>query len=151
MSVMIGDKNLDEISPEEAKVLELEHIDEMMELFETHRLCDMVGRLIVAEYEFRGDKNSVWDQLSEFRDTIEMIDFTIVDVDMMRVRKERLIEFQKVEDSEHYHKQIKEATKILREQGIEEFNKVMDGIGNDKAMLSNVLHEQGMCLCFNNN
>lgn len=150
MSVMIGDKNLDEISPEEAKALELEHIDDILELFETHRLCDMIGRQIVAEYDFRGDKNGVWNQLLDYRDKIELIDFTIVDVDMMRTRKKKLIEFQKVEDSEWYHKQIKEATKILREQGIDEYNKVMQNIGNDRAMLSNVLHEQGLCLCYNN-
>jgi len=83
-----------EMKPQDVKDLEIEHVDELLEQFEYARLCDKIGCQIVSEFDFKGSKNEVWEQLLGYREFIEDFVFDEAFINDLIVRKNRLDAFE---------------------------------------------------------
>jgi hypothetical protein len=127
---------------------ELQYLDNKIELLITARLCDPIGKAILAEYGFKGTKEVV---ISALNDLFEKyaIGFTEEDRQELIKRKERYNEF-----FNNGNKHEDDAVTTLIKQ--HKHNMEAGGISNilnltgDFKMMRDILHDQKMCLCYNN-
>jgi hypothetical protein len=153
--------NYKDLTPQEVKDMEVEHVDELLEKFEYARLCDKIGCQIVSEFDFKGSKNEVWEQLLGYREFIEDFTFDDAFIKELIVRKDLLDAFEGKFDTDkkEVHNAVKEflitkdmdklvdATATLIEKKEAEATKESKRViieGNE------LLHEMKLCLCFNN-
>lgn len=127
---------------------ELEHLDTMCEKLSTARLCDYIGKAIIAEYGFKGSKDEVIAQLNDMFEKY-VNSFSEEDRQELIQRKQKYNEFfttgNKFED-EAVLKLIRQYKNNMEGEGI---SKIMVTTGDFK-MMANILHEEKMCLCYNN-
>ena len=150
-----------DLTPQELKDMEIEHVDELLEKFEYARLCDKIGCQIVSEFGFKGSKNEVWEQLLGYREFIEDFVFDEAFIKELCVRKDQLDAFEEKLDTDkkEVHDAVKEflitqdmdkwveATATLIEKKEAEATKKAKRVileGNE------LLHEMKQCLCFTN-
>lgn len=149
------------MKPQAVKDLEIEHVDELLEQFEYARLCDKIGCQIVSEFDFKGSKNEVWEQLIEYREFIEDFIFDEVFINELIVRKKRLDAFEEKFDvsKKEVHDAVKE---FLITKDMDKLVDVTAEVIEKKEASANkeskrviregneLLHEMKMCLCFTN-
>jgi hypothetical protein len=149
------------MSPQDIKELEIEHVDDLLEQFEYARLCDKIGCQIVSEFDFKGSKNEVWEQLLGYREFIEDFVFDEAFIKELCVRKDQLDAFEEKLDTDkkEVHDAVKEflltqdmdklvdaTAEIIEKKEVEATKKAKRTIleGNE------LLHEMKQCLCFTN-
>lgn len=132
------------VTLEELKNEELGHVAiQLLDLAETKRLCSITGREVIAEYGFKGTFNQVVEQLNEYSLHIEKEGLTEEDRKNITMRKLKLDLHIEMEGSEEHTQEMLKAIKKNDE------SLVID-MALQKHMLQKILHDQGMCECFNN-
>ena len=140
MATIFRECVLEETNPAHIKELEIDWVEWLKESFYEAQLCDRIGYQIVAEFGFKGRKESVWKQLCDYGDMIETMDeFTPEFISELIVRKQKYLEHKAGAD--HAKKAIVEAIKS------NDIGKMVDSsmaimAGNQK------LHEMENCLCY---
>lgn len=153
--------NLNEMTPQQVKDREIEHVDELLEKFEYARLCDNIGCQIVSEFDFKGSKNEVWEQLLGYREFIEEFVFDEAFIKELTVRKDRLDAFEGKFDAtkKEVHDAVKEflitkdMDKLVDATAEVIEKKESSAYKESKRVIregNELLHEMKMCLCFNN-
>lgn len=153
--------NLNEMTPQQVKDREIEHVDELLEKFEYARLCDKIGCQIVSEFDFKGSKNEVWEQLLGYREFIEEFVFDEAFIKELTVRKDRLDAFEGKFDAtkKEVHDAVKEflitkdMDKLVDATAEVIEKKEASAYKESKRVIregNEMLHEMKMCLCFNN-
>jgi len=141
MSTNFNGNILENLSPDRIKEIEIEWIDLLMEDFYHARLCDVIGHQIVAEFGFKGKKEKVWEQLSEYNDKIQDMEFTPEFIAELIERKKKYNDF--ATGTKHARQAIVDAIKSRNlDKMVNTTNLIMAG--------NQQLHENEMCLCFNN-
>lgn len=142
MATIFRECVLEETNPAHIRELEIDWVDYLLTTFREAQLCDRIGYQIVAEFGFKGRKGAVWSQLDEYNDKINAMDeFTPEFIAELIERKKKYLEHKAGAD--HAKQALVEAIKS-------------DDIGKmvNTSMLimqgNQELHEQGLCLCFNN-
>ena len=142
MATIFRECVLEETNPAHIKELEIDWVEWLKESFYEAQLCDRIGYQIVAEFGFKGRKESVWKQLCDYGDMIETMDeFTPEFISELIVRKQKYLEHKAGAD--HAKKAIVEAIKSNDIGKIVECSMAI-GKGNQQ------LHSEKLCLCFNN-
>ena len=150
-----------DLTPQELKEMELDHVDELLEKFGYALLCDKIGCQIVSEYGFKGSKNEVWKQLLDYQALIQDIEFSETFIDELIVRKDQLDAFEEKLDTDK--KQVHDAVKeFLITKDMEKLvDATVDVIEKKEAEATKkakrtilegneLLHEMKQCLCFTN-
>lgn len=149
------------MTPQDIKDLEIEHVDDLLEQFEYARLCDMIGCQIVSEFDFKGSKNEVWEQLLGYREFIEDFTFDEAFINELIVRKDRLDAFEGKFDAtkKEVHDAVKEflitkdMDKLVDATAEVIEKKEASAYKESKRVIregNELLHEMKMCLCFTN-
>ena len=139
--------NWKELTPNQIRNNEIDHVDELLEEFETKRLCDKIGCQIVIEYGFKGSKHDVWEQLLSYNENIKSHEFDDEFIKQLIERKERLESFD-----DELPKKRKAIEDAIKGRNLDDPDQ-MQNLINVTALIiegNELLHEQKMCLCFNN-
>ena len=128
---------------------EIEYVEQKLEVFQTSRLCDSIGLGIIAEYGFKGDKQKVFNQLNDYYENLLANELTNEEEDCLLERKDQYNEHLETLES-FTQNQMKEF--MNKNKGNMDDNKLvqMYQFAEDNHMLKNILHENKMCKCYNN-
>jgi flagellar motor component MotA len=107
-----------------------------------NRLCGETGEAVVAEFGFKGDFESVKQQLWSLMDDIRKKGLKESDRNELFVRHQRLLKHQLEQDNNPYLVKYN----AIRKQGLEKAIKILDAMRKSKENL----HKSKECLCFNN-
>jgi len=149
MKIIVDDDGMDfdSISLSEIRLIEQEHVSILLRSFKDARLCSYDGRLIIAQYGFRGGKDAVYASLLDYHKYLDNNELTVIDREAIRIRKMKLIQFNEESERDWNHQRIRLAVKSRNFQLLID---TTNSVAEDKKLLADILHDQKMCLCYHN-
>lgn len=137
------------MSNKELRNNEIEYVEQKLEVFQTARLCDSIGLGIIAEYGFKGTKQAVFNQLNDYYENLLANELTDEEKLCLLDRKDNYNEHLSTLES-FTQNQMQEF--INKNKGNMDDDKLLQmyQFAQDNNMLKNILHENKMCKCYNN-
>ena len=105
------------------------------------RLCSSIGKQIVAEFKFKGDKKSIETQLLNLINLLQN-NFTNKQKEFIIQCRENLLKYLKNKEFNAYDKEIEHNITINIEKA--------ENIRKTKEISNNIIHEKKECICYNN-
>ena len=128
---------------------EIKYVEAKLDSFQPARLCDSIGLGIIAEFGFKGNKQKVFDQLNDYYEHLLINELTDEEEDCLLDRKNKYNEHLTTNESFT----VKQLSQFVKKNKLNmDDNKLLQmyQISEDAYMLKNILHEEKMCACYNN-